>query len=222
MQSEREVPDSKGKNADKEEKKRQIDERKELEDLIKSQEDSLMSLTDEANQLIPTKDVIRFDNEKASLVSLGESASIVDANAKFFLTPEIIQTEGYIQEKMKADVMLLSDILRQGKISDYTIVKMLEIIDEGNMHPRAFEVLSSLQRTKLDITKMTSQYINSMENGYKNLKEDYKTKRNEEAIEVEYIEQGGKGPQDLTTRGTRTIIQQMRQMIDEPENEIEE
>lgn len=217
-QGEKNIPKSKGTNKiDQAEKKKHIDERKELENLIKAQEDSLMNLTDEANNLLPTKDAIRFNNELIIKQALTESANIINSSAQFYMPSEMIDSTPYIQQKMMADTAILSDIMQQSKISDYSIVKMIEIIDEGNLHPRAFEVLSNLQKTKIDIIKLMQQAIISFENGYKSLKEDWKVKQNEEALNIEAeVEDTG-----LITRGTRGVLQQLRSALDEVNEEIE-
>lgn len=217
-QGEKNIPKSKGTNKiDQAEKKKHIDERKELENLIKAQEDSLMNLTDEANNLLPTKDAIRFNNELIIKQALTESANIINSSAQFYMPSEMIDSTPYIQQKMMADTAILSDIMQQSKISDYSIVKMIGIIDEGNLHPRAFEVLSNLQKTKIDIIKLMQQAIISFENGYKSLKEDWKVKQNEEALNIEAeVEDTG-----LITRGTRGVLQQLRSALDEVNEEIE-
>lgn len=217
-QGEKNIPKSKGTNKiDQAEKKKHIDERKELENLIKAQEDSLMNLTDEANNLLPTKDAIRFNNELIIKQALTESANIINSSAQFYMPSEMIDSTPYIQQKMMADTAILSDIMQQSKISDYSIVKMIEIIDEGNLHPRAFEVLSNLQKIKIDIIKLMQQAIISFENGYKSLKEDWKVKQNEEALNIEAeVEDTG-----LITRGTRGVLQQLRSALDEVNEEIE-
>lgn len=217
-QGEKNIPKSKGTNKiDQAEKKKHIDERKELENLIKAQEDSLMNLTDEANNLLPTKDAIRFNNELIIKQALTESANIINSSAQFYMSSEMIDSTPYIQQKMMADTAILSDIMQQSKISDYSIVKMIGIIDEGNLHPRAFEVLSNLQKIKIDIIKLMQQAIISFENGYKSLKEDWKVKQNEEALNIEAeVEDTG-----LITRGTRGVLQQLRSALDEVNEEIE-
>ncbi len=217
-QGEKNIPKSKGTNKiDQAEKKKHIDERKELENLIKAQEDSLMNLTDEANNLLPTKDAIRFNNELIIKQALTESANIINSSAQFYMPSEMIDSTPYIQQKMMADTAILSDIMQQSKISDYSIVKMIGIIDEGNLHPRAFEVLSNLQKIKIDIIKLMQQAIISFENGYKSLKEDWKVKQNEEALNIEAeVEDTG-----LITRGTRGVLQQLRSALDEVNEEIE-
>lgn len=217
-QGEKNIPKSKGTNKiDQAEKKKHIDDRKELENLIKAQEDSLMNLTDEANNLLPTKDAIRFNNELIIKQALTESANIINSSAQFYMPSEMIDSTPYIQQKMMADTAILSDIMQQSKISDYSIVKMIEIIDEGNLHPRAFEVLSNLQKIKIDIIKLMQQAIISFENGYKSLKEDWKVKQNEEALNIEAeVEDTG-----LITRGTRGVLQQLRSALDEVNEEIE-
>jgi len=210
------------KQLEPEEKSRQLKERKELEDLIKCQEESLMTLTEEANSILPKQCGLKFDNEQATLVAIRDSADIVSANAQFFLGDEVIKGERYIQEKMKIDTLIVSDLRKTSIISDWSILKMIENIDEGNNHPRAYEVLSTLQKTKMDVSKLLAQYVTSMENNYKNIKEDYKVKKKEEALEVEFLEVDGtptKKNGDVVSRGSKDMIRNLRMAMDEMETE---
>ena len=97
--------------------------------------------------------------------------------------------------------------------------ELLEEIDNGGVHPRAFEVLSSLQKAKMDIVKHMAQFMVIMENNYKSLKEDYRIKKAEGPQELksgEYEVEEAAGNQ---IRGTRKLIETLRQAI--PEHKAE-
>jgi len=159
----------------------------------------------------------RFDMEKAQSESLTDASEFVTANAEFFLGSEVIASEPYVQRKMSADIMIVAEIMKQSKISDYSIMKMIQMIEEGSVHPRVLEVLSSLVRTKVDIMKVIAAYIPTMESGYKFIKEEVKIKRNENTMNVETEIMPGDA---LVTRGTRNIISQIREAVDIAHDEI--
>jgi hypothetical protein len=208
------------KKINQDERKDKLSEREELEALMKQNADSLVVLTEEAKKLAPKTKPLVFDYINISKISLQESKDIVESNAKFYLQEEAIKTEEYIQQKIRADVATMHDLLKQSKIAEYAIIRMIEQIDEGNMHPRQFEVLAGFQRSKLELTKTVAQYVIMMENNYKNMKEDYKNKRNESALDIdseEVITNEGTG--DMITKGTRTMLQNMRKTIEEVKDE---
>jgi hypothetical protein len=208
------------KKINQDERKDNLSEREELEALMKQNADSLVVLTEEAKKLAPKTKPLVFDYINISKISLQESKDIVESNAKFYLQEEAIKTEEYIQQKIRADVATMHDLLKQSKIAEYAIIRMIEQIDEGNMHPRQFEVLAGFQRSKLELTKTVAQYVIMMENNYKNMKEDYKSKRNESALDIdseEVITNEGTG--DMITKGTRTMLQNMRKTIEDVKDE---
>jgi hypothetical protein len=208
------------KKINQDERKDKLSEREELEALMKQNADSLVVLTEEAKKLAPKTKPLVFDYINISKISLQESKDIVESNAKFYLQEEAIKTEEYIQQKIRADVATMHDLLKQSKIAEYAIIRMIEQIDEGNMHPRQFEVLAGFQRSKLELTKTVAQYVIMMENNYKNMKEDYKNKRNESALDIdseEVITNEGTG--DMITKGTRTMLQNMRKTIEDVKDE---
>jgi hypothetical protein len=207
---------SNNKKVDQEERNRQISEREELENMLKASSDNLESLTEEAKKLSPRHKPISLDYQGIMATSQSEAEDIVAANAMFYLNGDIIETEEYIQQKMRADVVTMSDLLRQSKVAEYAIIKMLEQIEEGDMHPRQFEVLAGFQRSKLELTKSIANYVVVMENNYKAIKEDHRVKREENThdIEAEVEEKDG----DIA-RGTRGLMETIRGELDRKEKE---
>jgi hypothetical protein len=102
------------------------------------------------------------------------------------------------------------------KTAEHAIIKLLEEIDNGNTHPRTFEVLSSLQRSKMEIVKHLAQFMVIMEQNYKNLKDDYRVKKSEEPTTLQegddYTVDNSKPAQ---FRGTKGIIDVIRQAVPE-------
>lgn len=207
------------KKVNQSERKAKLNEREELEALIQQSGAALDVLTNEAKQLVPKSKPLVFDYASISKLSAREALDIVESNAKFYVQEDAIKTEDYIQQKIRADVATMTDLLKQSKIAEYAIIRMIEQIEEGNMHPRQFEVLAGFQRSKLELTKTIAQYVVMMENNYKNIKEDYKNKCNEDILDVssEVIHEKGAG--DMISKGTRSMIQNIRQTIEEVHEE---
>lgn len=207
---------SNNKKVDQQERKQKLSEKEALEEMLQNSASNLEALTDEAKKLAPKHKPMTFDYQEIMKIAQDESTDIVGANALFYLSEDIIKTEEYIQQKMRSDVATMSDLLRQAKIAEYAIIKMIEQIEEGDMHPRQFEVLAGFQRSKLDLTKSIANYVVVMENNYKAIKEDYKSKRNENTLDISSevisdVDANG----DLTQRGTRGMIQMVRGVLDE-------
>lgn len=77
-----------------------------------------------------------------------------------------------------SDVHLFSKVLYQVEINDYAVTKLTQLIDEGNVAPRNFEVLSDLLKTSIELEKFAIQFQNILEVTYRNLQEAYILQRN--------------------------------------------
>lgn len=200
------------KKINQEERKKQLSEKDELEDMLINSSETLEHLTEEAKKIAPKHKSLEFNYPKIIKDAQSESEDIVSANVNFYLNEDIIETTEYIQQKMRSDIITMSDLLRQTKIAEYAIIKMLEQIEEGNSHPRQFEVLSGFQRSKLELTKSIANYVVVMENNYKAIKEDYRIKNEEntENSEGEDVSDNN----NLTSRGTHNIIKTIRNELD--------
>ncbi|MCK9575392.1 MAG: hypothetical protein WC979_00950 [Candidatus Pacearchaeota archaeon] len=210
------------KKVNQDERQQQLSEREELEQMLQSSSDNLESLTEEAKKLSLKHKPITLDYQGIMTSSNSEAMDIVGANAMFYLNEEIIDTEEYIQQKMRSDVATMSDLIRQSKVAEYSIIKMLEQIEEGNMQSRQFEVLSGFQRSKLELTKAIANYVVVMENNYKAIKEDYRVKREENTKDIPHseVEGEGGGDADMTTRGTRGLMEKIREELDRKDREL--
>lgn len=206
------------KKVDQQERKQQMSEKEELERMLQNSAETLEHLSDEAKKLSSKHKPLVFDYSGIMSTAQEEAQDIVSANAFFYLNENIIETTEYIQQKMRADIATMSDLLRQSKIAEFAIIRMLEQIEEGNMHPRQFEVLAGFQRSKLELTKSIANYVVVMENNYKAIKEDYRAKNDEEALDIE-SEEVTENSDGSTQRGTRSLIQTIRTELDRKEME---
>lgn len=207
----------------KNDKERKLSEKEELEAIIAQSTDSLEYLTEEAKKLAPKKNPIVFDYDAIKEVSKTEAEDLVGSSAKFYLTADTINSEIYVQQKMRADVVVTSDLLRSLKIAEHAICKMLEQIEAGDMHPRTFEVLAGFQKTKLELTQALAKQINGMEDQYKKLKEDYKIISTEtaEVIDISSNQDGVNEFEDGSASfiGTRKLLESIRSELDRKDKE---
>jgi len=201
-----------------EERKREMELKDELERLISQDVSEMGTLVQQAQSVLPARSTSSFLNyDEVKNDSDTKSTDIVDSIAEFYLDKTIISEIPYVKQKNSVDKITISNLLFQMKTAEHAIVKLLEEIDNGNTHPRTFEVLSSLQRSKMEIVKHLAQFMVIMEQNYKNLKEDYRIKKSEEPHTL--------GPGDYTIegnensgtqfRGTKGLIDVIRQAVPE-------
>ena len=200
-----------------EERKREMEMRDELERLINQDANEIKNLVTQAEKILPMRPQTGFLNyHEVKEVSDNKATDIVDSIAEFYLDRGIISEIPYVREKNGVDKITVSNLLFQMKTAEHAIIKLLEEIDNGNTHPRTFEVLASLQRSKMEIVKHLAQFMVIMEQNYKNLKEDYRVKKLESSdnlSEGDVTIENAEGPTQF--RGTKSLMDVIRQAVPE-------
>jgi hypothetical protein len=202
------------KKIDREEKKREVSEKELLDNILKENSSNLNSLTREAESLLPKKQQQLFDLERVTKEARKEAKDIVESNARFYLTAEMIHSETYVRQKMRADIATMDDLMLQSKIAEYAIISMIRQIEDGIQHPRQFEVLAGFQRSKLEITKTIAQFVVIMETNYKNIRTDFATKNNLDTENIDMDEQITEEGTTYIARGTKDLVRTIRGVVD--------
>ena len=144
-----------------------------------------------------------------------KAEEIVESVVLLYLPKEFIFEHDYVNQKMSVDKLTISDLLFQMTTAEHGIKLLLEDIDTGNRAARSFEVLGSLQKSKMEIVKHLAQFMVMMENNYKNLRADYESTGSEKThvkdIEAEEIRE------ETTTRfrGTKGLMASLQGHIQE-------
>ena len=201
----------------REELEKEIEERKKLEEILEVVVDDVEVLTAEAEKIInkKTKDKLNYNELKEEVDS--EANSLVKETALFFFSEEAIESERYLRERIKADILTISNLLFQMKTSEHAIVKLLELIDEGNVQPRQFEVLASLQKSKMEIVKHLASMITILETNYRNISTEYQFKSTDVSANVIDATYEREEDTKLVAFGTKDLIKTIRGVIDEKE-----
>lgn len=204
---------------DQNERANQIEERKKLEKILDFVADDIEALTVEAEDIINKKEKVTLNYTDLKESVNDEAYDLVTQAAAFYFNKDDLEKELYIVKKIQADKLTISNLLFQMKTSEHAIIKLLELIDEGNVHPRQFEVLSSLQRSKMDIVKHLATILTMLEENYKRLSMDYAYKH-ETSNEQKIIGETGIEDEDtLLTYGSKDLIKTIRSVVDKHEEE---
>lgn len=183
-----------------------------LEKLLQQDERDITVLSSEVQSLLPSRNNTFMDYHNVKTSSDLASKEIIDSISEFYLDVEFIESISYVKQKTNVDKITVSNLLFQMKTAEHAIIKLLEEIDGGNLHPRSFEVLASLQKSKMEIVKHLAQFMIVMENNYKTLRDDYRFKKSEtgldDAVRIEKVETN-------KFRGTRQLIETLREAIPE-------
>jgi hypothetical protein len=102
----------------------------------------------------------------------GESKKLLKSVIDFYLDAKVIKKNDYLKYKKAVDEMTLSNIIFSLRTTQHAVIKLMEEIDMGNLHPRIFEVLAQLQNQMMVVVKHQAAYMITLEEGYKKIKDD--------------------------------------------------
>ena len=209
------------------EKKRTISEqadeiRKELDDLIG---DDVMNVESDPRDLPiqakPTDLAPMVNYTELKGAATKKAQKTITSLMKFYLDADIIEQDEYIKAKKQMDEMTMSSLIYQLQAGERALTTLLETIDSGELAPRMFEVLATLQKSMLDIIKSQTMYLMAAEEGTKRIARDieiYQQRQNQSEIEQSGGDTGNKNIQ----RGTKDLMAAIRAGIDGANEDIED
>lgn len=140
-----------------------------LNDLVSNSlasEDSDFPAMDEVNQIEP------FDFSSVSAKSRTKAQKTVLSCLKLYFDEKLINKNEFLQAKAAIATSTLTTLFKQLKMSEHMMEKLINDIDNGNMHSRTFEVASGVQHTIIDLLKNTQLHVISMNEDMKRMKNE--------------------------------------------------
>jgi hypothetical protein len=138
-----------------------------------------------------------------------KATRVMDSLLQLYLSEEVIEEHEYIRAKKELDQQALTMLVRQMENSEKAIASLMDVIDEGEVAPRMFEVLSDLQRTMLEIIKSQTMYMVAVEENVKKVARDidvYKGSPTDKKV------QSGGG---VKSRGTKDLMRALQDTLRE-------
>lgn len=198
------------------------DIRKDLDELIGLDASKEISDVIETDPQLPAKrqeSYMSFSELKTD--STKKAKKTISALMKFYLDADIIERDEYIQAKKKMDEMTMGSLVYQLQAGERALTTLLEAIEDGEVAPRMFEVLATLQKSMLDIIKSQTMYLMATEESTKRIARDIEIYRKKDDIrEIESL--GGDSSSGNIQRGAKDLMRMIRAGIDDNENEIED
>lgn len=194
------------------------DIRKELDELIGESVDITEATdTDPAFLPLQPKEVLPSFGELKTR-STKTAKKTITALMKFYLAEDIIEKDEYIAAKKKMDEMTMSSLVYQLQAGERALTTLLETIEDGELAPRMFEVLATLQKSMLDIIKSQTMYLMATEESAKRISRDIEIyKKRDDVREIE--ESGGSTGDSAVQRGTKDLMRMIRSGINDSEIE---
>lgn len=182
------------------------DIRKELDDLIG---DSPLEVENDPKDLPiqarPTDVAPMVNYTELKAGASKKAQKTITSLMKFYLDADIIEQDEYIKAKKQMDEMTMSSLIYQLQAGERALTTLLETIDSGELAPRMFEVLATLQKSMLDIIKSQTMYLMAAEEGTKRIARDieiYQQRQNQSEIEGA----GGDSSNKNIQRGTKDLM----------------
>lgn len=191
---------------------------KDLEDILLGVSENGIETVSGEDVLPKLKAIAPLDYESVKTDADKKAADIVEAVILMYLPQDFVTAQEYVYQKMEVDKLTVSNLLFQMKTAEHAIKKLLEEIDSGSTQARSFEVLASLQKSKMEIVKHLAAFMVTMENNYKNLKFDWNNmveKKPEMLPEgnVEVLEESSS-----KFRGTKSLMTMVQGYMEEAKN----
>ena len=150
-----------------------------------------------------------------------QAKKTIDSLMRFYLDADIIEEDEYVKAKKKMDEMTMSSLVYQLQAGERALTTLLQTIEDGELAPRMFEVLATLQKSMLDIIKSQTMYLMATEESVKRIARDaelYKERANKQITDKAT---GGNNDGGNVQRGTRDLMSKIRAGIDSEVQDVE-
>jgi hypothetical protein len=190
------------------------DIRKELDDLI-GNNDTIQDVIETDPELPSKRDLPTLPTYgELKISSSNKAKKTITSLMKFYLDKDIIEKDEYIQAKKKIDEMTMGSLIYQLQAGERALTTLLEAIEDGEVAPRMFEVLATLQKSMLDIIKSQTMYLMAAEEGAKRIARDIEIyKKRDDVREIDASTPSGRTSNDNVQRGTKDIMRMIQDGI---------
>ena len=120
----------------------------------------------------PSIQVAAFDAQSVNKTSLQKAQNIVLSCLKLYFNEKIIEKNEFMKAKASITTSNIFTLLKQIKVAEHFIDKIVADIDNGNLNPRIFEVASGIQTNIVDMLKNMQMHVISMQEEYKRLQSE--------------------------------------------------
>lgn len=188
------------------EKKAQI--KSELEDLLRGYDKP--EETDNIDQELaeiaaaPPIDFVAMNKEFEK-----QAKGITNSMLKYYADLGILDQHEYIREKQRVDNSSIQNILFQLKTIRMAIEKITEEINQGNTHPRLFEVFGQLQDKLTTVVKTQANYMIFLEDTYRKINGEIDAKGESQEQGGQKALKPGNKNEYYVTAGTKNLMKDL-------------
>ena len=139
---------------------------------------SISDLIDLPEQINSEDNELVFNREPSTLKSNAKRSvekckekgkKIMDTLLRLYVSEGYISKSEYLNARVNLDASTLGTIIHQMEVSEEAINMLMEEINIGELNPKLFDSLGSLQRTLMELIKTQAAYISTAEETYKKI-----------------------------------------------------
>ena len=136
-----------------------------------------------------------------------QAKNITESMLKFYVDLGVIEKHEYIKQKQILDNSSIGNIFFQLKTIRMAIEKIAEEINQGNTHPRLFEVFGQLQDKLTSVVKTQANYMLFLEDTYKKMNQDIENRDGSGEKQNKALPAGS--GEYYITAGTKNLIKEI-------------
>lgn len=174
---------------------------------------------DSSENLSPIVNLQKHDYAKIKKNAEIKAKRVLNKMLRFYLDENIIKYEEYINANLRMKYMELSQLIYLIETGEKALTTLMTQIDNGELSPRMFEVLATLQKSQLDMIKSHTLYIMAAEEATKKLSRDLQVYSD---IDKEQKKLKESNSNDSIFRGTKGMIAGIKNEIDDEIEDIKD
>jgi len=133
---------------------------------------------------------------------------------KFYLDEGVIESEEYVTAQLNMQEASLTQLIYLMETGERALTSLMQQIDNGNNTSRMYEVLSTLQKSQLDVIKSQTMYLIAAEEASKKMARELEIYSNVESKTSE------KNENSNIYRGTKGLMAGIQDEIKEEDIEV--
>ena len=175
------------------------------DNFIRSEVDDLI-LGNQDNSPIEYNEILidPLDLADVSTTSLKKGKDLVLSCLKLYFSDGIISKNEFLQAKMNLNIANIGTIIKQIKIAEHFVDKIVARVDSGSMDFKMFEVATNLQRGIMEMLKSLQLHVISTQEEFRGIKH----RLGDTVIEIE-----PNGPVEVKDQNTKKIYTNMKSLL---------
>jgi hypothetical protein len=149
----------------------QQDLREQLDSIIENTQapidDNAEQLDQDLRQGLPQEDYNEIDSQLKDY-----AGKLIDSIFEFYLENDLISQQSYVKFKKEASASNVASLFFQIKILKDSLISIMNQIQQGNVEPRMYEVLSQLTQKYNEAIKTQANFVLYLEDSFKKIAQE--------------------------------------------------